>query len=74
MHLRYVILPSAVICAARVVGEYNITATIGSNITFAKQKYHADTVSISLIIFWLFSLRIKTMTLILHRQTSNASY
>ena len=29
-------------------GEYNITATNGSNITFAKQKYHADEVSISL--------------------------
>ena len=23
-------------------GEYNITATNGSNITFAKQKYHAE--------------------------------
>ena len=32
-------------------GEYNITATAGSNITFAEQKYHADEVSISLKLF-----------------------
>ena len=29
-------------------GEYNITEAKGFNITFAKQKYHADNVSISL--------------------------
>ena len=29
-------------------GEYNITVSVASNITFAKQKYHADEVSISL--------------------------
>ena len=34
-------------------GEYNITATNGSNITFAEQKYHADEVGISLKLFTL---------------------
>ena len=29
-------------------GEYNITVSGANNITFAKQKYHADEVSISL--------------------------
>ena len=29
-------------------GEYNITVSKANNITFAKQKYHADEVSISL--------------------------
>ena len=29
-------------------GEYNITVSRANNITFAKQKYHADEVSISL--------------------------
>ena len=29
-------------------GEYNITVSVVNNITFAKQKYHADEVSISL--------------------------
>ena len=32
-------------------GEYNITVSVANNITFAKQKYHADEVSISLKLF-----------------------
>ena len=32
-------------------GEYNITVSVANNITFAKQKYHADEVSISLKVF-----------------------
>ncbi|MBQ7935541.1 MAG: hypothetical protein IJ333_04255, partial [Clostridia bacterium] len=33
---------------AGVRGEYNITETLGFNITFAMQKYHSDEVGISL--------------------------
>ena len=39
-------------------GEYNITATVGSNITFAEQKYHAERKrSISLKLFTTRNLR-----------------
>ena len=43
-------------------GEYNITVSGANNITFAKQKYHADEVSISLnslqlITFVIYNIR-----------------